>query len=845
MSSNRNTPPWRDRITAAAGAPPVKRPRMAPMRASTGAWRFWQSPEEETGKRLHQTLPESWKKAVRDGQTVPAWGKAPLLWLLNVPRWIYFTLIALVLVLGGGAIIATVTLYSYLQKPVAIPTPVVGSATETGHIYAADGTLLADLHGPINRQSIPLSQMSPVLKQAVLAAEDANFYKEKALDFRSIIRAGIADYFAGHYAQGGSTITQEYVKIEYLGVANKTLSQKIAEVRLAYQIERRLTKDQILERYLNTVYFGEGAYGVQAASLTYFNKPASQLDLSESALLAGIISSPSGNDPDTNPAGAESRRQYVLNRMQADGFISAGVADTARAGLPTVVPPPTPSTVAYQDPYFVDTIRQYLFQKYGEALVLGGGLNVQTTLQPAQQAEAQAAVAKALPSPGDPDAALVSVDPATGYVTAMYAGKNYATEQFNLATQGRRQPGSAMKPFVLIAALEKGISPLTVYDGPAHICLAGWLPTCEVGTYGGEAYGPITLETATIYSVNTVYAQLIMQVGPQNVVNVANAMGVPGPSWLLPSAAGCRPVGSPACTTHLIAEPSLALGSNDVSPLEMASAYATLADNGVYHAPKFVSKVTDGQGAVLESGPSPAVQVVDPGIVATVDRILHEVVTQGTGVEANLGRPQAGKTGTTQDFNNAWFVGYTPELATSVWIGYQAAAKPLLNIEGVGQVQGGSIPAALWASYMKQALPPATPALISSDSRYMGLVNAPTQQVTTTVVGTNTVTSTVASTDIAATCVLLPSTTVVSPLPSPVTGTLYNVYPYLRCGSGGYASTTPSSTATSAPTSTATPPSTAGTPMPTESFYPVAPDASPSPSPQFIPQPGCLVSLIC
>ncbi|HEU5002133.1 MAG TPA: transglycosylase domain-containing protein [Actinomycetota bacterium] len=844
-------PPYRDRMAGTATKPRSRLSIRSSIRSSngtstggtsTGGWRDWR-PTDEDAEPKHKTLPRSWKKAVRE-VSLPDWLKEALLWLLDVPRWIYFT-VAAVLVVGTLAVTVTaVELYDYLSKPVPIPTPILGSATETGHILAADGTLLADLHGPVNRQSVPLKQMSPAIKNAVLAAEDANFYKEKALDFKAILRAGVKDFFAGHYVEGGSTITQQYVKLVYVGSA-RTLKRKIQEARLAYQIERRLSKDQILERYLNTVYFGRGAYGVQAAALTYYNVPASQLTVSQASLLAGVIASPTAFDPDNNPEAAESRRQYVLTRMAAAGFISSEQETSAKQNAATLSPPPEPSTIAYADPYFVDTVRQYLFQKYGEATVLGDGLTVQTTLVPSQQAAAEAAVPKALPHAGDPSAAIVSVDPKTGYVTAMYGGADFNSSKFNLATQGRRQPGSAMKPFVLIAALQKGISPLTVYNGPAQICLAGWLPTCEVSTYNNESFGPITLEYATIESVNTVYAQLIMQVGPQSVVNVANAMGIPGPSWLLPSTPGCRPVGSPNCSVHLIAEPSLALGSNDVSPLEMASAYATLADHGVYHAPKFVTKVTNAQGQVLESGPSPAVQALQPNIVTTVDRILHEVVTMGTGTGANIGRPESGKTGTTSDYLNAWFVGYTPELATSVWVGYPNAQKPLLNVEGIPQMAGGTLPASLWASYMKAALPPATPAQLTADAQDLGLVNAPTAAVTSTVVGTETVTSSVTTNLVAGSCALLPSTTAVSAPPSPTTGTVYNAYPYLVCGTGP---PPPPPGGTVAPTATTTPgtdvtPSPADTTQP--SPFPGEPGSGfgPSPTP---PSGGlCLIPLLC
>ncbi|HMC78972.1 MAG TPA: penicillin-binding transpeptidase domain-containing protein, partial [Acidimicrobiia bacterium] len=424
-------------------------------------------------------------------------------------------------------------------------------------------------------------------------------------------------------------------------------------------------------------------------------------------------------------------------------------------------------------------------------------------------------------------------------VTAMVGGRDYGAEKFNVATQGRRQPGSAMKPFVLIAALEKGISPLTVYNGPSKICLAGWLPTCEVHTYENESFGAVTLETATIHSVNTVYAQLIMQVGPANVVNVANRMGIPGLKWLLPSVAGCRPEGSPACSVHLTAEPSLALGSNDVSPLEMASAYAVLANHGIYHEPKFVSKVTNGDGQVLESGPSREQHVLDPTVVTTVNRILSEVMTMGTGTGAQIGRPAAGKTGTAEDYKNAWFVGYTPRLATSVWVGYRNANQPLLGVEGVPKMAGGTIPAKIWATYMKAALGPADGNTQTADATDLGLINAPGSRETSTKVGTETVTSTVTSTGVPSVCSLLPSTTAVAPGPSPVTGTGYNQYPYLRCGGG-------SSSGDLGP-----PPAQGGTPSPTstpvpEGTSPVPPQESPVPSPT--PTPSlrpCLLGIIC
>ncbi len=843
--SNRHAPPWRDRIQRAAAT----RATRAPLRESTGLWKtlLGKQDAEAANRRFHKRLPASWRTWVEDS-SLPLWLKGVALWLLQVPRWIYIAVGSVVVVSSLTLLITIVSIYNYLSKPVPIPTPVVGSASQTGHIYAADGSLLADLHGPINRQSVPLAQMSTPLKQAVLAAEDGNFYKHKALDFGALMRAALADLFAGHWVEGGSTITQQYVKLNYLG-QQRTFGRKVQEARVAYQMERRLSKDQILELYLNTVYFGRGAYGVQAAALTFYGKNASELDALQSSLLAGLIQSPSTYNPDVNPGAAEVRRQYVVDRMQALGFLTDQQAVAVRTGKTQLIPPPVPNTIAYKYPWFVETVRSYLFQKYGEALVLGGGLNVQTTLDPHQQDLADQTVAKVLPNPADPYASVVSVDPQTGYVTSMVAGRDNGTEKFNLATQGRRQPGSAMKPFVLIAALEHGISPLTVYNGPAQICLAGWLPTCQVNTFQNEAFGSITLESATIFSVNTVYAQLIMQVGPASVVDVANRMGIPGPKWLLPTVPGCRPAGSPTCTTHLTAEPSLALGSNDVSPLEMASAYATLADHGVYHEPKFVSKVTNASGDVLESGPGPARQAVDPTLVTQVNRILHEVVTMGTGTAANIGRPEAGKTGTTSDYRNAWYVGYTPELAAAVWVGYRDANQPLLNVEGVPQMAGGTIPAKIWATYMKAALPPASNDTLNADAGALGLINAPSSSVTSTMVGTETVTSSVTN-GTPAVCVLLPSTTAVGPLPSPVTGTSYNVYRYLRCSGSGSSSgnapapALPGVTSTdNAPPDTSTPtpaPGPTGVTGPTDLPSTEPPPPIPSPTP-----PRCILGLLC
>ncbi|MEA2589353.1 MAG: penicillin-binding protein, partial [Actinomycetota bacterium] len=294
--SNRHTPPWRDRIQQGAVTRVATRVAQVPFRESTGLWKSLMGPQDGEDRRFYKRLPASWRTWVVDS-SLPLWLKGVALWLLQVPRWIYIVAGSIVLVSSLTLLIGVVSIYNYLSKPVPIPTPVVGSATQTGHIFAGDGSLLADLHGAINRQSIPLDQMSAPLKQAVLAAEDGGFYRHKALDFGALMRAAFADLLAGHWVEGGSTITQQYVKLNYLG-QQRTFGRKVQEARVAYQMERRLSKDQILELYLNTVYFGRGAYGVQAAALTFYGKNASELDATQSSLLAGLIQSPSAYNPD-------------------------------------------------------------------------------------------------------------------------------------------------------------------------------------------------------------------------------------------------------------------------------------------------------------------------------------------------------------------------------------------------------------------------------------------------------------------------------------------------------------------------------------------------------------------
>jgi penicillin-binding protein 1A len=639
---------------------------------------------------------------------VPLPGLGPLAgiasFLSNLP--LLGTILALIVLVVVGAIVLAAVVLFVVLGPISIPKELPSATAKTTTVYAPDGNVITSWHGAINRLPVTLDRISKYLPQAVVAEEDARYYSNPGIDVRSAIRAAMADLRSGKVVEGGSTITQQYVKVAYVG-SKPSLGRKILEARIALEISRHLSKNEVMNRYLNTVYFGNGAYGAQAAALAYFGKDAADLSISQAAMLAGIIHSPDHDSPLTNPAGAEADRLRVVGRMEGLGQISHAEAEQVRADKPTLVAP-VPDNPYFA--WFLDALRAQMIQRYGAKGVYEGGLQIHTTVDAGMQAGAEATLAAALPNSADPYGALVSVDPATGFVKAVVGGRAYGNEKFNIATMGRRQPGSAFKPFVLATALEHGISPQATYPGPARLCPKGWIPGC-VSNFGGESFGYISVTDATVHSVNTVYAQLILQVGPKAVADVAKAMGIPAPGGIVPSQVDCRPRGSDICQTYLPAVPSLALGSAGVTPLEMASAYATLAAGGVYRAPKLASQVVDATGKVLDDGPSAPVQAVPSAVADQVTQILQQVITRGTGAAAAIGQPAAGKTGTATDYRNAWFVGYTPKLATATWVGYRDTNQPLLNVEGVAQMTGGTIPAKIWSSYMKVALdtsPPAT-----------------------------------------------------------------------------------------------------------------------------------------
>jgi penicillin-binding protein 1A len=604
----------------------------------------------------------------------------------------------LLLAIGGGG----AYLYFFkLSPPVAIPEPQGVNIARSSHIYAADGSLIATLRGANYRVPIDYADMPSHLRRATVASEDARFFEHQGLDFAAILKALTESQFSGERLRGASTITQQYVGTVFVG-KERTLTRKIREAQLASQLEREVTKEKILERYLNTVYFGSGSYGVEAAANTYFGKGAKELTLSESALLVGMIPAPSRYSPYQNPPRAEARRLEVLRRMQNAGFIDAAEAEAARREKP-VLQAARPTEEIFKYPWFVDAVKKYLQHTYGVERTFNGGLEVTTTLDPRLQDLAEASVAEALPEASDPYASVVSIEPSTGYVKALVGGRDYQAEKFNIATQGRRQPGSSFKPFVLVTALEAGILPTSSFRGPSTICLSAWRPNCQVSNFDNAGFGTIDLRRATVNSVNTVFAQLILKVGPKEVVETVRRMGIPGPAWL-PPRSNCTVTAEDACRTKIEPLPALSLGSEEVTPLEMASGFATLAARGVYQEPRVVSKVTDAEGNVLEEGPAPPKDALDQQVADNAVDIMQGVVTGGTGTRANIGRPAAGKTGTAQDFQNAWFVGFTPELSTSVWVGFKEENKPLLRVQGLGRVTGGTIPAQIWAAFMKPAL---------------------------------------------------------------------------------------------------------------------------------------------
>jgi penicillin-binding protein 1A len=600
------------------------------------------------------------------------------------------------------AVVAVAMLSQAVVRTVARQVPQLDqqrTREKSQNTYIYDGSakprVLAVLQGEESRVVVRSDQIAEVVKQAVVAIEDERFYSHEGVDYRAIVRAFFADVQAGGAVQGGSTITQQFIKNTYidpLEASEQSLTRKIREALLAYQLEKRWSKDRILTNYLNTIYFGQGAYGVEMAARTFFGARARRLTLAQAALLAAVIRDPSGYNPFDHPGAARQRRRLVLDAMVRQGLVSESrAAAAAAAPLPRRPHGVVRSHIA---PYFVEYVIQQLVARFGAARAFGGGLRVFTTLDRSMQRAANVAASSIFDRPDDPVVSIVAVDPASGQVKALVGGRDFSRSQFNVAVQGRRQPGSAFKPFALAAALSQGMSPRSIFvSEPKTIDMGAGSPPWEVATYSHTYLGPVTLREATVLSDNTVYADLGMMVGPEAVAAEAHSLGV----------------GSPIGTN-----PSIVLGGlgEGVSPLDMAAAYATFANAGERitgsaalgsePGPISITRVTDAQGHVLFANRPVRQRVLEPWKDAVLTSVLQEVVTRGTGTGAALGRPCAGKTGTTEDYGDAWFCGYTPDLAAAVWVGYPTQRRPLF-VRGI-QVAGGTFPATIWRTFMLQAL---------------------------------------------------------------------------------------------------------------------------------------------
>ena len=563
-------------------------------------------------------------------------------------------------------------------------------------IYSADGHLLAILHGEQNREPISFSAMPDAIKKAVVAIEDRRFYQHDGVDLTALGRALIVNVAGGAVEQGGGTITMQLARNDYLRNRSRTLARKWDEIVTARQLERRMTKDQILTEYLNSVYFGRGAYGIQAAAERFFGEPAMKLTLAQAALLAGLIQAPEALDPNTHQAEALARRTQVLRAMLDQHMIDDAqftAASRVKLHLAPIVVSNGIDMVSNVGASFVEYVKQQLLAdpRLGDtpaaraAKVFGGGLRVTTTLDVRAQRAAENSIAGVLNLKGDPSGALASVEPSTGAIRAL-AGA-ITPQGFNLAAQGRRQPGSAFKPFTLVAAIEKGFSLYRTYSAAVPRIIH--LPDGEnwvVHNYEGAPGGTMSILNATEFSVNTVYAQIVMQVGAQKVVDVAHRMGITSPLEPFPS----------------IALGALTIG---VSPLEMASAYATLANGGTSYRPYAIAKVADRTGHQYWTTSPIGTRALDPDVANKARAVLQQVIAHGTGKRAQrLGRPEAGKTGTTNDYRDSWFAGFTPQLSTAVWIGYPQALRPMLNIHGLPKMFGGSLPCEIWTRFMIAAL---------------------------------------------------------------------------------------------------------------------------------------------
>jgi penicillin-binding protein 1A len=602
-------------------------------------------------------------------------------------RWLRGILIvAGVVSLLVGAAGAVAALWAFTILPRTLPSvtaletfqPLIGTK-----IYDDNDELITELHVE-RRIFVPLAHIPQALRDAVIATEDKRFYYHWGIDPIGIGRAVVQNYRRGRVVEGGSTITQQLTKVLFL-TPDKSLERKLKEAVLALELERRYTKDRILEMYLNQVYFGHGAYGVEAASRTYFGKSVSELSVREAALIAGLPRAPTTYSPFEHGDAAKRRREVVLRRMVEYGALKeADSKKFARTDL-GLIPPERRRTTGQ---YFLEYVQQTLEAKYGADMVFKGGLNVYTTLNPTMQLAAEQALRDGLKAlegrtkgrPGEhPEGAIVTVEPQTGYVRAMVGGYDFFRSEFNRAVQARRQPGSAFKPFIYVAAVESGLTPATrVEDAPVSYAVGPNGQTWKPENYDRKFRGPTTLQQALEESVNIVTVKVQERVGLNRTIQVARRFGIASPLGL---------------------NLSLALGTSDLTLIELTSAYGALGNQGQWLPPTAIRYVTDPQGKLLEEHLPEPREAVTPETAYVITHMLRGVVERGTGQAAKvLGRPIAAKTGTTNDYSNAWFIGYTPRLATGVWVGYD---RP----RSLGKDETGSrVAVPIWVSYMGKVL---------------------------------------------------------------------------------------------------------------------------------------------
>jgi penicillin-binding protein 1A len=569
------------------------------------------------------------------------------------------------------------------------------SAQDPGRIstvYAADGQKLGIIQNDVLRIPIPSSSIPQNVRDATVAIEDQRFYSHKGVDFEGVVRAALKNATSGKTVQGGSTLTMQLVRNIYISGRQRTFQRKVREAKLAEELENkhpgRAGKEWILTKYINSVPYGtnggQTAVGIQAAARAFFDKRARDLTLPEAALLAGLPQAPSAYNPFREPGRAKARRNDVLRKMEEVGYISSLEADKAIAA------PIELKSSGYfrqkRESYFFDYVTDELVKQYGVKRVRGGGLRIKTTIDLDLQKKARAAIAKSLSFPGAPSSAIVSIDPSNGYIRAMASSAKYKDSKFNLAADGKRQPGSAFKIMALVAAVNAGVNPSSTFypSGRFDRIVPGWGPI-DVNCYGGRCSGGSkNLVTGTLTSDNTVYIRLALDVGPAKVKSAARGLGI---------------------TSKLQGLPAETLGGLNrcCSPLEMANAYATIASGGWRNKPKAITEVRFPNGKVDDLSEPTRHKAFDSAAMYEVTKILEANIKGGTGARADIGCPAGGKTGTTDENRNAWFVGYTPRLSTSVWVGFPKANIPMTNLFQGGPVDGGTYPAQIWGDYMKGA----------------------------------------------------------------------------------------------------------------------------------------------